>query len=171
MDVFYSQVKKDEYIVELQKQLIRTDAFKDLFEIVEYRNAVYKITKQDEHQIYGIVDTENHGICIGSSREKILYKPKVQLSRKYLQFYARYFEIVGFEIPIFKNEEEFEEYLSYFQLIKPNKFYYWMKKHERKIKIGLLVILVLFLLVFIILMILQYFNLFNLDGWLSKELN
>ena len=171
MDVLYSQVKKDDYISVLQNQLLRDDGFDDLFEIIKYTNAEYKIIKQDERQIYGIVKTEDYGACIGHSYKKILYKPKTLLSDKYLQFYAQYFEIFGFRIPVFTNVAEFEEYITWFQFIKPSRAYFWMKKNEKKMKLILLIILISLFLCFVVLSILQYYHVFNLDGWLSKEIN
>lgn len=170
VDVFYFQTLKDDYIYMLQKQLCSEDNFNILFDVVECNGAKYNYEKDDKRKKYGITTDAKGDRCIGGD-DKYLLKPKKQMSDKLLHFYCTCLEMEIDVFPLFKNEYEFEEYLSSYIFLKPNKLFYKVKSKRKLIAKVLLISVFVIAFLYFLFLFLDHEGYISFFDWMSIEVN
>jgi|GEM_PF-7099263 hypothetical protein len=178
-DLIYLQGKKDQYIIELQKDASKKLKILDLFEVKETKTE-YNEEKKDQLQDVSIVvnDGQKH-LYFKTSKGGIELIPKSKMSDAELRYichiinYNLEAKITDIEIYIFENKEiyKYSEFIDYRCEVKVYKTlcnFFSKEKVKNVITIGLAILL--FLFIFLIVLNNYFGFLDDLFNWFNKEI-
>ena len=161
VDLIYISQKTRNYILWLQNIVFNKTSFKDTFEILDAEGVGFKEDKKIENQLLAIVEAgKGKGLCIyvPSRNGGILLKPKVEMNKETLMFYAQKIEVDiddKEKLRFYKGDIP-ADVVSEYDYGVTSKIYIWIRDvllSEKGKTIMLLVFIALFIIILLVFLI------------------
>lgn len=157
-DIFYTQKKREEYIISLQDKLLKEISFDEIFDFDE-NIADYNIKENDSSMIYKVIKAET-GYVLSSKKGEVnqLLRPKYALSKHEIEFLGKQINFFWTEhnslpkvLKVFENRELYEQCSEYIWINSPKISFLFNKKFQNAFVAVVFVILLMALWLYIIL--------------------
>lgn len=158
-DIFYTQIKKEEYIISLQENLLKKASFEEIFDFAE-NVADYNIKENDASMLYKVIKGET-GYVLGKKKGEVnqLLRPKYTMTKHEIEFFAKQINLfwtTHHSLPkvlkVFANRELYEQCGEYIWIRSPKISFLFSKKFQDKFVVVVFVALLVFLYLYVIFM-------------------